>query len=113
MLAWGAAGIGVVVGLVLGAVLASRRASAVSRRAARIEAQVRNVILPVLERRAADLHVDGDRDGLLPDEPLERAVSLATRIERHDESVHLPYSDTLEVARAEVGAAKKQRAPTR
>lgn len=93
-------------GLVLGAglvsYLARRRERAWMRRQVEIDTRVRRVVLPVLERRADVLAIPSAKRGSNDDGALRVALTLAEAIKSQEESVDLPFGDTVEVAREEL-----------
>lgn len=102
------AGIGVAVGWVLPA----RRIDALRREHARHRAEVRNHVLPVLEERASAAGVPAHARAHDVGDPLEAAVAIGRAIREVESRRDLPFTDTLEVSRADITAQveRKERA---
>lgn len=101
-----------VAGMALGAgamsVLARQRQRRWLRERVEVEARVRRFVVPVLERRANVLQIPPSERGADADGPLALSVALAQAIGAVEESTELPFGDTLEVARAELGEGASQ-----
>jgi hypothetical protein len=98
------------VGAAAGWALRVRLEDVRARKLAMQRARVRSRVLPVLERRAEALRVAPvDRAPDEPD-PIEAAIVMATAIERIEERRDLPFSDTLEVSKDDLGSVTVTRA---
>lgn len=90
-------------GLAVGFGVWGRRAQALERERAQTEARLRAHVIPVLTRRAAALDLPRDA----ADHPVEASVEVARRIQAAEEKLTLPFTDTLEIHKAELGARKR------
>lgn len=96
---------GLLFGLGLGLTLGRRAgASAVAERAA-TEARLRTSVLPVLERRASELGLETQSS----DDPVGRAVTLASAIATAGPHRELALSDTLEAHAGDASRTVQQR----
>lgn len=96
---------GLVLGLGLG-VLIGRRGSHDDAEAQRMRegvARLRTTVVPVLERQASLLGVPTSERGPTDGDGLEVALALGKAIQGREEREELPFSDTLEIARVELG----------
>lgn len=90
-------------GLAVGFGLWGRRVRALERERAQIEARLRAHVVPVLARRAAALDLPRDA----ADHPVEAAVEVARRIQAAEEKLTLPFTDTLEIHKVDLGTKKR------
>ena len=100
------AALGVLFGLALGlggaAVWIGRHTRRVWREQLELETRLRRVVVPVLERRADVLGVPPSERGVSVEGAVPLTLALAAAIKKQEESVDLPFGDTVEVARAEL-----------
>lgn len=100
-------------GLAMGAGAASLLARRHTRRSLRakleIESQLRQSVVPVLERRADALGVPVSARGASGEGPVELTVTLANAIRAAEENVELPFGDTVEVSRGDLNRELAQR----
>ncbi|HEY8431380.1 MAG TPA: hypothetical protein VIL20_23530 [Sandaracinaceae bacterium] len=104
---------GMILGVGVASIASRRRERRSLRQKLELEARVRREVVPVLERRAHVLRVPPAERGNERDGPIEVAVALASAIRRIEESIELPFGDTVEVARTELanefaGKAREQ-----
>lgn len=95
--------VAVLVGFALGWRARGGRVVDLEKQRARDEARIGSHVVPVLSRRAASLDL-----GRAPENAsaVEAAVEVAKRIQKAEEKLVLPFSDTLEINRHEVAAPK-------
>lgn len=93
---------GLILGLGLGLVIARARERALSHRLRRLQARLRSTVVPVLEARAQALGIPPAERQSYQDDPIELAVGLSASIQRVEGDPNLAFSDTVEVARAEM-----------
>ncbi len=93
------------IGLAAGFGLGARRVQHIERQGARNEALLRSHVLPVLSRRAAALGLPRPAG----ETPLEAALDAAGRIQSAEDQLALPFTDTLELQRAELGPLARRR----
>lgn len=93
---------GLILGLGLGLVIARMRERDLSQRLRRLEARLRSTVVPVLEARAQALGIPPAERQSYQDDPVETAVGLSASIQRVEGDPNLAFSDTVEVARAEM-----------
>ena len=93
------------IGLAAGFGLGARRVQHVERQGARTEALLRARVLPVLSRRAAALGLPRPAG----ESSLEAALDAAGRIQAAEDQLALPFTDTLELQRAELGPPARRR----
>lgn len=67
-----------------------------------IETKLRRIVVPVLERRAGALGIPTSARGQNADGPVSLTMTLANAIRGAEESVELPFGDTVEVSRSEL-----------
>ena len=67
-----------------------------------IETKLRRIVVPVLERRAGALGIPVSARGKNADGPVSLTMTLASAIRSAEESVELPFGDTVEVARSDL-----------
>lgn len=103
-----AAGGGVMLGIGLGLAFARKRLAMVALRARRDQARLRASVVPVLEARAQQLGIPQDERQSHADDPVDVAVGLSVAIMRIDGDPNLAFSDTVELARAELDPRKKK-----
>jgi hypothetical protein len=96
--------IAVLVGFALGWRARGGRVVDLERQRARDEARIGSHVVPVLSRRAASLEL-GRADEKAS--AVEAAVEVAKRIQKAEEKLVLPFSDTLEMSRNEVASRSK------
>ena len=96
---------GLVLGLGLGVLLGRRgvQDGADTQRLREGVSRLRTVVVPVLERHASTLGVPSVERGPVDGDGLEVALALGTAIQRREEREDLPFSDTLEISRGELG----------
>lgn len=97
-----AAGGGLVLGLGLGLVVARLRERTLRKRLGRIQSRLRSTVIPVLEARAQTLGIPPAERQSYQEDPIELAVGLSASIQRVEGDPNLAFSDTVEVARAEM-----------
>ena len=97
-----AALVGLGVGAGIAAEVSRRRERRWSRERLELDTRVRRSIVPVLERRADTLGIPPAQRGSNDDGALDLALTLADVIRAQEESVELPFGDTVEVARKEL-----------
>lgn len=97
----GSAG-GLLLGFGLGLALARLRERALRQRTRRDHARLRSTVVPVLEARALALGIPSAERQSYQDDPIELAVGLSASIQRVEGDPNLAFSDTVEVARAEM-----------
>jgi hypothetical protein len=108
--------LGALGGLALGSGLAAffsrQKERRWSRQQVELEARLRRVVVPVLERRADVLGIPPAERGADVDGPVELAITLGRAIAAAEESGELPFGDTVEVSRQELDGelAKRGRA---
>jgi type II secretory pathway component PulJ len=95
---------GALLGVGIASLIAMQRDRRHVRERAQLEAKLRREIVPVLERRADHLGIPPAARGSNDTNAVELAIALARAIRLHEESVDLPYGDTLEVSRRELNA---------
>ncbi|MEC7521394.1 MAG: hypothetical protein VYE22_16065 [Myxococcota bacterium] len=93
---------GVGAGAAVAWLLWGRPLSARRREALELDARLRRLVIPVLERRADVLAIPPSERGRDADGALALTLTLASAIKEQEESVDLPFGDTVEVARAEL-----------
>ena len=93
------------IGVAAGFGLGARRVQQIEQQGARNEALLRAHVLPVLSRRAAALGLPRPAG----ETSLEAAVDAACRIRAAEDQLALPFTDTLELQRAELGTPARQR----
>lgn len=101
MLAWqtvGAALFGLALGVVLAAWVSSHRERRWTRQQLEVEARVRRMLVPVLERRADALRIPTAERGVDEASPIDVALALSRAIGRVEESSELPFGDTVDVS---------------
>lgn len=74
-----------------------------------LETRVRRAVVPVLERRADVLAIPPAQRGSDVEGALAVALTLADAIKVQEESVDLPFGDTVELARDELARGKSPR----
>lgn len=104
-----AAAVGLLAGAGIVGFVSSRRERRGTRARVELEARVRSVIVPVLERRAAVLGIPPAARGRDEEGTMGLALTLARAIQTEEESGELPFGDTVEVARDELDAAVSMR----
>ena len=96
-------------GIGVGVMLARRSEGSLRRRLAHVDSQLRTSVLPVLERHAETLGIPPDKKRAQSTEDgADASIRLATTIRDHEDSQELPYSDTLEVDRAELARISRE-----
>ncbi len=96
---------GLVLGLGLGVLLGRRggQGDGQSQRLREVASRLRTVVVPVLERQATTLGVPIAERGPVDGDGIEVTLALGTAIQRREEREDLPFSDTLEISRGELG----------
>jgi len=103
-----ATALGVFVGIAIGFFVWARPLERARGRLAHAMKDVRLHVIPVLERRASSLDVPRDERGARDaEDAVHAAVTTARAIAASEEKLVLPFSDTLELSRAELGLKKK------
>lgn len=99
---------GLVLGLGIGLATGRARVRGLVRRMRQDRARIRASVVPVLEARAQTLGIPPAERQSFQDDPLELAIGLSASIQRVEGDPNLAFSDTVELARAEFGAAKQK-----
>jgi len=99
---------GLVLGLGVGLAIARLRERGVWRRVRQDHARLRASVVPVLEARAQQLGIPREERESLDGDPIALAVGLSVSIMRVEGDPNLAFSDTVQLARAEL-LAKKQK----
>ena len=101
---------GLVLGIGLGLAIARIRDRALALRLRRERARLRSSVVPVLEARAQQLGIPVDERQSYDDDPVELAVGLSVSIMRVEGDPNLAFSDTVELARADLDPKKRKKA---
>lgn len=98
---------GTMLGFGLGLVVSARRESSLRRHVTKLHAQVRDVVLPVLERQVDD---SGLRFSERPKtkDAIQRAVALAEALLKQSEREALGFSETIDIASDELVTHKER-----
>lgn len=103
-----ATALGVFVGIAIGFFVWARPLERARGQLVLARKDVRLHVIPVLERRASSLDVPKDLRGARDaDDAVQAAVITARAIASSEEKLVLPFSDTVELSRAELGLKKK------
>lgn len=86
----------------IAAYLAMQRERRWMRQRVDLEAKLRRIVVPVLERRADTLGIPPSARGKNSDGPVALTITLASAIRDDEESGTLPFGDTLQVSRSEL-----------
>ncbi len=97
---------GLAIGAGLAGVWARGRHARLLRERFELEASLRRNVIPVLERRADVLGIPPAERGREADGTVAVAMTLARAIKSQEESVDLPFGDTVEVDRARLEEAQ-------
>lgn len=102
-----ATSLGVFLGIAIGFFVWARPLERARGRLAQAMSEIRTHVIPVLERRASSLDIPRDERGARDAEDAVRAaVTTARAIAANEEKLVLPFSDTVELSRAELGVKK-------
>lgn len=93
---------GMAIGAGLAAMIARQRHARLTRERVELEARLRRNVIPVLERRADVLGIPPAERGEDADGSVTLVLTLAQAIRLQEESVELPFGDTVEVDRAKL-----------
>ena len=94
---------GTLLGLGFGITIGRRGEERVRLERARLEAELRETVLPVLAERASELGVDTTARGT---DAFAESIELALSIKRGATRSDLPYSDTLDVSATSLSTTK-------
>lgn len=93
---------GLVLGFGLGLIIARVRERSLRQRMRHTQSRLRSTVVPVLEARAQALGIPPAERQSFTEDPIELAVGLSASIQRVEGDPNLAFSDTVEVARAEM-----------
>lgn len=97
-----AAGGCLVLGIGLGLLVGRLSERSARQRLRQVQARLRSTVVPVLESRAQAIGIPPAERQSYQEDPIELAVGLSASIQRVEGDPNLAFSDTLEVARAEL-----------
>lgn len=78
-----------------------------------VEARVRRMLVPVLERRADALRIPTAERGVDASSPIDVALALSRAIGHVEESSELPFGDTVDVSLDDVRRSLSEKTPRR
>ena len=107
----GAALGGLALGVTLGALWVRRASGARARERVELSARLRRVVVPVLERRADVLGIPAAERGDEARGTVELVLALAQVIKTQEETVDLPFGDTVEVERGGLDTTRNEKQP--
>ncbi len=99
---------GMLLGLGFGITIGRRGEERVRLERVRLEAELRETVLPVLVERASELGVDTSSRGA---DAIVDSIELASAIRHGGTRSDLPYSDTLDVSGASLSSAQTRGEP--
>ena len=93
-------------GFGLGLVVSARREANLRQHVTKLHAQVRDVVLPVLERQTADAGIRFS-DRPKTSDAIERAVALSEALLKQSEREVMAFSETIDIASEELVTHKE------